>query len=104
MTTPPAEVRNRPEVHGLQRFAEWLQRHAAECAAQVDDWMVSSLPVPTGLPAGVRPDEAWRSVLRDVVVVGDGPDEVGFLRDADDSGELRVVNPDGGTVRLAPAR
>lgn len=98
----PAEIRDRPEVIELQRFAEWLDRHAAECAAQVTTWMVSSLPVPTGLLARVWPDEAWQAALRDIVVAGDGPDDVGFLRDADDSGTLRVVNLDGETVRLTP--
>ncbi|MGW1029804.1 DUF4132 domain-containing protein [Streptomyces sp. NPDC002577] len=98
----PEEIRDRPEVQELQRFAEWLEWHAAECAAQVDIWMVSSLPVPTGLLARLWPDEAWQSALRDIVIVGDNPDEVGFLRDADDSGELRVVNLDGETVRLTP--
>ncbi|MFI8090136.1 DUF4132 domain-containing protein [Streptomyces sp. NPDC086080] len=98
----PAAIRDRPEVIELQRFAEWLDRHAAECAAQVTTWMVSSLPVPTGLLARVWPDEAWQAALRDAVVVGDGPDDVGFLRDADDAGALRVVNLDGETVRLTP--
>ncbi|MGC9376504.1 DUF4132 domain-containing protein [Streptomyces sp. MH13] len=99
--TLPAEIRDRPEVVELQRFAEWLDRHAAECAAQVTNWMVSSLPVPTALLARVWPDEAWQAALRDIVIVGATPQEVGFLRDADDSGELRVVNLDGETVRLA---
>ena len=98
----PAEIRDRPEVIELQRFAEWLDRHTAECADQVTTWMVSSLPVPTGLLARVWPDEAWQAALRDIVVVGDGPDEVGFLRDVGGAGELRVVNLDGETVRLAP--
>ncbi|MFJ2264691.1 DUF4132 domain-containing protein [Streptomyces sp. NPDC087844] len=98
----PAELRDHPEVHELQRFGEWLDRHAAECAAQVDHWMVSSLPVPTALLAQVWRDEAWRSALRDLVVVGTGPDEVGFLREVAGSGELGVVNLDGETVRLAP--
>ncbi|MFJ4334331.1 MULTISPECIES: DUF4132 domain-containing protein [unclassified Streptomyces] len=98
----PAEIRDRPEVVELQRFAEWLDRHAAECAAQVDTWMVSSLPVPTGLLAQVWPDAAWQAALRDIVVVGESPEEVGFLRDADASDGLRVVNLDGETVRLTP--
>ncbi|CAL9656227.1 DUF4132 domain-containing protein [Streptomyces sp. enrichment culture] len=98
----PAEIRDRPEVVELQRFAEWLDRHAAECAAQVDTWMVSSLPVPTGLLAQVWPDAAWQAALRDIVVVGQGPEEAGFLRDADASDGLRVVNLDGETVRLTP--
>ncbi|MFD3315143.1 DUF4132 domain-containing protein [Streptomyces sp. NPDC058694] len=99
--TLPGELRDRPEVVELQRFAEWLERHAAECVAQVDTWMVSSLPVPAGLLARVWPDEAWRSALRDLVVVGEGRGEVGFLRDADASGGLGVVNLDGETVRLS---
>ncbi|MEU6455679.1 DUF4132 domain-containing protein [Streptomyces sp. NPDC047065] len=98
----PEGIRDRPEVLELQRFAEWLDRHAADCAALVDRWMVSSLPVPTGLLGRVWPDEAWRAALRDIVVVGDHPDETGFLRDAAESGELRLVGPDGATVRLAP--
>ncbi|WP_432099028.1 DUF4132 domain-containing protein [Streptomyces sp. WAC 04229] len=98
----PEEIRDRPEVLELQRFAEWLDRHAADCAAQVDRWMVSSLPVPAGLLGRVWPDEAWRAALRDIVVVGDHPDETGFLRDAAESGELRLVGPDGATVRLKP--
>ncbi|WP_214411285.1 DUF4132 domain-containing protein [Sphaerisporangium fuscum] len=98
----PKALRDHPEVDRLRRFAEWLDRHAAACVAQVDAWMVSSLPVPTVLLARVWPDEAWRSALRDMVVVGDDPDEAGFLRDATDEGELRVVNLDGETVRLSP--
>jgi hypothetical protein len=98
----PKALRDHPEVDRLRRFAEWLDRHAAACVTQVDLWMVSSLPVPTGLLARVWPDEAWQSALRDLAVVGDDPDEVGFLRDATDTGELRVVNLDGETVRLSP--
>jgi hypothetical protein len=98
----PKTLREHPEVDRLRRLAEWLDRHAAACVAQADTWMVSSLPVPTGLLARVWQDEAWQSALRDLAVVGDDPDEVGFLRDATASGELRVVNLDGETVRLSP--
>ncbi|EKX64934.1 DUF4132 domain-containing protein [Streptomyces ipomoeae] len=98
----PKALKDHPEVDRLRRFAQWLDRHATACVAQVDSWMVSSLPVPTGLLARVWPDEAWQSALRDLAVVGDDPDEVGFLRGATDSGELRIVNLDGETVRLSP--
>ncbi|MFJ3927688.1 DUF4132 domain-containing protein [Streptomyces sp. NPDC090022] len=102
LKTLPKALKDHPEVDRLRRLAEWLDRHAAACVAQVDGWMVSSLPVPTELLARVWPDEAWQNALRDVAVVGDDPDEVGFLRDATASGELKVVNLDGETVRLSP--
>ena len=102
LKTLPKGLREHPEVERLRKLAEWLDRHAAACLAQVDGWMVSSLPVPTGLLARVWADEAWQVALRDLVVVGDDPEEAGFLRDAAESGELRVVNLDGDTVRLSP--
>ncbi|MDX6742780.1 DUF4132 domain-containing protein [Actinocorallia sp. A-T 12471] len=102
LKTLPKALRDHPEVERLRGFAEWLDRHAAACVAQVDAWMVSSLPVPTALIGRVWADEAWRVALRDLAVLGDDPDEVGFLRDATPDGELRVVNLDGETVRLAP--
>ncbi|MEU4733312.1 DUF4132 domain-containing protein [Streptomyces sp. NPDC023588] len=102
LKTLPKALKDHPEVDRLRRLAAWLDRHEATCLAQVDSWMVSSLPVPTELLARVWPDEAWRSALRDVAVVGDDPDDVGFLRDATASGELKVVNLDGETVRLSP--
>lgn len=103
LKTLPKAVREHPETDRLRRFAEWLDRHAASCVAQADAWMVSSLPVPTGLLARVWPDEAWQAALRDLVVVGTDPDEVGFLRDATADGELRLVDLDGETVRISPA-
>ncbi|MFE3853885.1 DUF4132 domain-containing protein [Streptomyces griseorubiginosus] len=98
----PKALKGHAEVERLRRLAEWLERHASACVAQVDTWMVSSLPVPTELVARVWPDEAWQSALRDLVVVGDDPDEAGFLRGVTDAGELRVVDLDGETVRLSP--
>lgn len=98
----PRALRDHPEVERLRRLAEWLDRHAAECVAKADTWMVSSLPVPTRLIVRVWPDEAWQKALRDLVLVGDDPDEPGFLRDVTESGELRVVNLDGETVKMAP--
>ncbi|MFG2874805.1 DUF4132 domain-containing protein [Streptomyces sp. NPDC048337] len=102
LKTLPKGLKDHPEVDRLRRLSAWLDRHAAACVAQVDTWMVSSLPVPTALLARLWPDEAWQSALRDLAVVGEDPDEVGFLRDATETGELKVVNLDGETVRLSP--
>ncbi|MFC4149872.1 DUF4132 domain-containing protein [Micromonospora mangrovi] len=103
LRTLPKALRDDPEVDRLRQFAQWLDRHAEECLTRVNAWMVSSLPVPTGLLARVWPDPAWRDALRDLVVLGDDPAEPGFLRDVTDSGDLRVVTLDGETVRLSPA-
>ncbi|MEV7279979.1 DUF4132 domain-containing protein [Streptomyces sp. NPDC093111] len=102
LKTLPKALRDSPEADRLRQLAAWLDRHADSCVAQVDAWMVSSLPVPTALIARVWPDEAWRSALRDLAVVGDDPDEVGFLRDVTADGELKAVDLDGETVRLSP--
>ncbi|WP_280670827.1 MULTISPECIES: DUF4132 domain-containing protein [unclassified Kitasatospora] len=103
LKTLPKAVREHPEADRLSRLAQWLERHAASCAAQVDAWMVSSLPVPTALLGRLWPDEAWQAALRDLAVLGDDPDEVGILRDATPEGELRLVNLDGETVRISPS-
>ncbi|MBQ1076598.1 DUF4132 domain-containing protein [Micromonospora sp. C31] len=103
LKTLPKALRDDPEVDRLRQLGQWLDRHAAECQARVDAWVVSSLPVPTGLLARVWPDPAWQDALRDLVVLGGDPAESGFLRDVTDSGDLRVVNLDGDTVRLSPA-
>ncbi|MET8119591.1 DUF4132 domain-containing protein [Micromonospora sp. NPDC005189] len=103
LRTLPKSLRDDPEVDRLRQLSQWLDRHTADCLARVDAWMVSSLPVPTGLLARVWPDPAWQGALRDLVVLGDDPAEPGFLRDVTDTGDLRVVNLDGDTVRLSPA-
>lgn len=103
LKTLPKVLRDNPEVDRLRQLAQWLDRHTTECLARVDAWVVSSLPVPTRLLAQVWPDPAWRDALNDLVVLGDDPTEPGFLRDVTDTGDLRVVNLDGETVRLSAA-
>ncbi|BBA97299.1 hypothetical protein RVR_2971 [Actinacidiphila reveromycinica] len=103
----PGKLRTDPEVVRLQQLVEWLERHERECLAEVDGWLVRSLPVPAALIARVWPDAAWRAALRDLVVapVGadGGPDlaRAGFLRDADPERGIGVVDLDGDSVRLA---
>lgn len=102
LKTLPKPVRIHPGADRLRRLAEWLERHRVSCLTTVDTWMMSSLPVPTPLLVRVWPDEAWRSALRDLVVAGESDEQTGFLRDVTDTGELRLVNLDGETVRLSP--
>ncbi|MEU6065321.1 DUF4132 domain-containing protein [Streptomyces sp. NPDC047082] len=98
----PAKLADDPAVTGLRQLAEWLERHERQCLADVERWMVRSLPVPLAVLAGVWPDPAWQSALRDVVVTGAGGQVAGFLRDADPERGLGLVDLDGDTVRIAP--
>lgn len=98
----PAKLADDPAVTGLRQLAEWLERHDRACLADVERWMVRSLPVPLAVLAGVWPDPAWRYALRDVVVTGADGEVAGFLRDADPERGLGLVDLDGDTVRIAP--
>jgi hypothetical protein len=105
----PAKLKDDSALLQLRQLAEWLAQHAESCRAEVEKWMLRSLPVPTPLLARVWPDEAWQNVLRDLIVVEvdeDGSwdtEEVGFLRAADERG-IGVVTLDGDTRRLTAAR
>lgn len=102
----PAKLRDDAEVVRLRQLSEWLERHERECRAQVDTWLVRSLPVPARLIAEVWPDAAWQGALRDLVVAPVGADggadaeRAGFLRDADLGRGLGIVDLDGDSVRL----
>lgn len=114
----PPRLKDDPAVQTLRSLLTWLPRHEAECREQVERWMVRSLPVPAGLIVRVWADEAWRAVLRDLVVVpvADDADDVaaadpaawdrsaaGFLRSADERG-VGLVDLDGETVRPSAER
>lgn len=109
LRTIPKQLKEDPAVVGLRQLVEWLDRHAVECRETAERWMVRSLPVPSVLISQVWADEAWRGVLRDLVVVPVDPAgawdraEAGFLRGADERG-IGVVNLDGDTVRLSADR
>ncbi|MGI5441632.1 DUF4132 domain-containing protein [Streptomyces shenzhenensis] len=98
----PAKLADDPAVVGLRQLAEWLERHEQRCLADVERWMVRSLPVPLAVLGRVWPDPAWQSALRDVVVTGADGQVAGFLRDAGAERGLGLVDLDGDTVRTAP--
>lgn len=101
----PKAVKDSPEAIQLREALVWLERHAAQCRAVVETWLVRSLPVPVAVLAQVWADEAWRGVLQDAVIAESGrdggfvPETVGFLREAGPQG-VRVVNLDGETVAV----
>ncbi|MFJ6198164.1 DUF4132 domain-containing protein [Micromonospora sp. NPDC092111] len=105
----PTALRDDPTVVGLRQLTEWLARHETQCRADIERWMVRSLPVPVAVLTEVWPDEAWRGALTDLVVAvldddgGWDPDEVGLLREAGDA-QIGLVNLDGETVRRAARR
>ncbi|GGX80701.1 DUF4132 domain-containing protein [Streptomyces fructofermentans] len=98
----PSKLADDPAVMGLRQLAEWLERHDRQCLADVEKWMVRSLPVPLAVIARVWPDPAWQSALRDLVVTGPDGEVAGFLRDADLDRGLGLVDLDGDSVRIAP--
>ncbi|MGW6690705.1 DUF4132 domain-containing protein [Streptomyces sp. NPDC054961] len=102
LKTVPGKLADDPAVVGLRQLVEWLDRHERQCVADVERWMVRSLPVPVAVIARVWKDTAWRSALYDLVVTGDDGEVAGFLRDADPVRGLGLVDLDGDTVRISP--
>lgn len=97
----PAAVKKTDEYLELENLLFWLNAHDAECGAQVERWLLRSLPVPSTVVAAVWPDEAWQSWLRDLIISPVGDDSLtGFLRSAhtvDGEPELGIVDLDGET-------
>ncbi|GAA2881715.1 hypothetical protein Acy02nite_16320 [Actinoplanes cyaneus] len=98
----PKAIKDHEVVTGLRQLIEWLARHEASCRAEVERWMIRSLPVPAAVLTQVWADEAWRAALRDLVVVpvGADPGAAALLRDADPDKGLGVVDLDGESTRL----
>ena len=98
----PPKIAEDPAVLGLRRLTEWLERHERQCLADVERWMVRSLPVPFAVVTRVWSDPAWQAALRDLVVTGADGEVAGFLRDADPERGLGLVDLDGDSVRITP--
>jgi hypothetical protein len=110
LKTVPKPVRDHEVAQGLMQTQEWLDRHDLACRAEVEKWMIRSLPVPVAVLTQVWPDPSWRAPLADLVVApvdDDGEwqlDDAGFLRDARPDRGLGLVNLDGDSVWVRPAR
>jgi hypothetical protein len=96
----PSALKDDPVVVGLRQLAEWLTRHEGACSAEVEKWMVRSLPVPLTVLVQVWPDPSWQRALTDLVVrPAHQPDaEVGLLRAVDPEQGAGLVTLDGDTI------
>ncbi|GAA3741092.1 hypothetical protein HDA32_002538 [Spinactinospora alkalitolerans] len=100
----PTKLKKDPDVARLNELRAWLGEHETSVRAEVEAWMLRSLPVPLALLRAVWPDAAWRRALTDLVVasIGDGgaPDlaRCGLLRAVDGERGVGVVDLDGETV------
>ena len=99
---PPA-ARKTSAWEDLDAALSFLHTHDAEAGAEVERWLLRSLPVPRAVLAEVWADEAWRSWLTDLVVASDDGKVAGFLRAADPCG-LGVVDLDGESVTITAER
>jgi hypothetical protein len=106
----PKALKEHDAVVGLRQLAEWLKRHEQTCRAEVERWMVRSLPVPAEVLGQVWVDDVWRANLTDIVIVPLGKDgkwqagRAGLLRDAGGGKGLGVVDLDGESKRLDAQR
>ena len=103
-SVPPA-AKKTDEYRRLEQLREFLSRHDADVAAQVQRWLLGSYPVPGAVLAAVWPDDSWRAWLTDTVVADAAQAQVplGFLREItaiDDGARLGVVDLDGESVSV----
>jgi hypothetical protein len=103
LRTVPAALKADPAVERLRQLVAWLDRHDRDCGAEVERWMIRSLPVTRAQLTAVWPDAAWRSWLTDLVVRPDGDGPAGLLREVDPGRGAGVVTVDGDTVWLDAA-
>jgi hypothetical protein len=96
----PSTLKDDPAVIGLKQLLEWLTRHQASCQAEVEKWMVRSLPVPLTVLVQLWPDPSWQRSLTDLAVRPAGPPEaeVGLLRSVDEKRGAGLVTLDGDTI------
>jgi len=87
-----------------------LVEHDRECVAQVEQWMLRSLPVPRAVLEAVWEDPSWKKPLENAVVVAvkaDGGHDLaraGLFRGVDAKKGVGIVDLDGETGWLATDR
>jgi predicted DNA-binding WGR domain protein len=106
LSAVPRAVKESAAAEDLLMLVDWLEAHARECLAQVETWMLRSLPVPRAALEQAFDDPSWRAALENLVVMpvdGDAS-RAGFFRGVDLRRGIGLVTLDGETVWLdAPA-
>lgn len=102
VTVPPAAKKSAVFDH-LDALLDFLHSHDAEVGADVERWLLRSLPVPRSLITAVWVDDAWRSWLTDLVITTEDDRLAGFLRGVDDEG-LHIVDLDGESTTISAQR
>ena len=110
LTSVPKELKDGDVADQLEALRDWLVEHDRECIAQVEQWMLRSLPVPRAVLQAVWEDPSWRRPLENAVVVAVKPDgghdlaQAGLFRGVDPKKGVGIVDLDGETGWLAADR
>lgn len=103
LSSVPKEVKDCDAADQLEALRDWLVEHDRECAAQVEQWMLRSLPVPRAVLQAVWEDPSWKKPLENTVVVtvkadgGHDHTRAGLFRGVDAKKGVGVVDLDGET-------
>lgn len=98
LSSVPKDVKAGTAYAELESVKDWLLAHDRECLAEVETWMLRSLPTPRAVLAAVFEDDAWRKALENAVVVPEGSSEAGLFRGVDEAKGIGMVTLDGETV------
>jgi hypothetical protein len=110
LTSVPKDLKEGDVADQLEALRDWLIEHDRECIAQVEQWMLRSLPVPRAVLQAVWEDPSWRRPLENAVVVavkadgGHDLSKAGLFRGVDAKKGVGIVDLDGETGWLATDR
>lgn len=110
LTSVPKDVKESDVADQLEALRDWLVERDRECVAQVEQWMLRSLPVPRAVLQAVWEDPSWRRPLENAVVVAVGArgghdhGKAGLFRGVDAKKGVGIVDLDGETGWLDAER
>jgi hypothetical protein len=103
LSSVPKDLKDGDVADQLEALRDWLAEHDRECVAQVETWMLRSLPVPRAVLQAVWEDPSWRRPLENAVIVAVDEDgghdhaRAGLFRGVDPGKGVGIVDLDGET-------